>query len=125
MNCAVTWGKALEFVTMSEECAICYNEPEEAEEGVKHPSDCDGEHVFCITCTKRLYWPGRFVDDDASLNSEEELAVENSSSSTCPLCRKETVPDWVSGKGKWSPSSLESKAVAERRAKLLATSATT
>ena len=85
-DCAVFWGKALTFVAMTEECPICY---EQSVDGVRHPSNCAGEHIFCIPCTRRLWW------GDATDSSDESVRDYSVCSNKCPLCRKESMPDWV------------------------------
>ena len=82
VNCAVSWGKALIFVAMTEECSICYNHPEE---GVRHPSECAGKHTFCIPCIKLMYWGPEDNDEENTFTPHV----------TCPLCRKEFIPDWL------------------------------
>ena len=78
-NCDVIWGKDLSFVEMTEECPICFGRPVGG--GVRHPSGCG--HVFCAPCTKRMFC-GSGDDED----EEDEYFT------ACPLCRKETIPEW-------------------------------
>jgi hypothetical protein len=90
MKCAITWDKTLSFVEMTEECPICFNSI--VGEGVCHPSDCD--HVFCTQCTKRLYWG---LEDEDEYDEDEYESDEQAIHTTCPLCRKDCVPDWFQG----------------------------
>jgi hypothetical protein len=71
-NCAVLWGKTLSFVEMTEECPVCLGQPVGG--GVRHPAGCG--HVFCVPCTRRLFYGSGDDDDDDDRHTE------------CPLCRK-------------------------------------
>jgi hypothetical protein len=61
---------------MTGECSVCLGE---ASEGVIHPSRCPGKHVFCVPCTRQMYWG---PDNDVDENNSEWVPLL-----TCPLCR--------------------------------------
>ena len=75
-GCAITWGGGLEFVPMTGECSVCLGG---VSEGVIHPSRCPGKHVFCVSCTRQMYWG---PDSDMHENDSGWVPLQ-----TCPLCR--------------------------------------
>lgn len=75
-GCATTWGIELDFRTMQDVCSVCL---QDCAIGVRHPSECAGGHVFCVACTRQLYWGV----DDSSENEEELWGADT----RCPVCR--------------------------------------
>lgn len=124
-NCAASFGKALSFVEEEFECSVCR---EGHPVGIRHPSNCI--HVFCIDCTRHLFWGdetevdprdyGFTGDGDSSLEEwtetedaeEYNLAVDAQDEEhdllekdgRCPLCRHKAIPDWQAKVGEWAPA---------------------
>ena len=124
-NCAVMFGKRLEVTRQGLQCAVCM---EDKDESVVHPSGC--RHRFCVDCVTIMFWPERvhhrptaeeygwaggdesdeeweqFTESaegkrwDAACDDFDER-MEGMSISTCPLCRREPVPDWKTQTGAW------------------------
>jgi hypothetical protein len=128
MNCAIHFGRELKFTSEETECPVCL---ETTKKNMFHPSGCRHIFcVACVRRlffperedTSKEYgapqerdFPDCEAFEDAwdawieteigqlwnAIDSEEELAFQDSAIEECPICRSKKDPDWKTGCGNW------------------------